>query len=72
MTGSPQSGGPRQTKQILLEFVVQGAVVKVTAIDASSGCEATIVAPASSPRAALEQAAARKLAYVMKKQRGEA
>jgi hypothetical protein len=52
--------------------VVQGAVVKVTAIDAASGCEAIIVAPASSPRAALEQAAARKLAYVMKKQRGEA
>jgi hypothetical protein len=72
MTGSPQSGGSGQNKQILLEFVVQGAVVKVTAIDAASGCEAIIVAPASSPRTALEQAAARKLAYVMKKQRGEA
>ena len=70
MTGSAQSGGPRATNQILIEFVVQGTVVKVTAIDAVSGCEASIIAPASSPRAALEQAAARKLAYVMKKQRG--
>jgi hypothetical protein len=57
--------------EVLIEFIVQGNVVKVTAIDPKSGTEASIVGPASSPRAALENAAARKLIYVLKKQRGE-
>jgi hypothetical protein len=58
--------------EILMEFVVQGSVVKVTAIDPKSGTEASIVGPASAPRSVLESNAARKLHYVLKKQRGEA
>jgi hypothetical protein len=56
--------------EILVEFVVQGTYVKVTAIDPVSGAEAVIVGPASAPQAALKSAVLRKLEYVMKKQSG--
>ena len=52
--------------EILLEFVVQGNVVKATAIHAS-GAEASIVGPANAGRDVLAQAAVRKLKYVMEK-----
>jgi hypothetical protein len=58
--------------EVLIEFVVQGNVVKVTAIDPKTGTEASIVGPASAPRSVLESNAAKKLLYVLKKQRGEA
>ena len=53
--------------EILIEFIVQGNVVKATAIDAASGVEASIVGPANAPREALSQAAVRKLKYVVEK-----
>ena len=53
--------------EILIEYVVQGNVVKVTAIDSATGAEASIVGPANAPRTTLAQAAARKLKYVMEK-----
>jgi hypothetical protein len=53
--------------EILLEFVVQGNVVKATAIHAATGIEASIVGPANAGREVLAQAAARKLKYVMEK-----
>jgi hypothetical protein len=55
--------------EILIEFVAQGNVVRVTAIHAATGAEATIVGPASAPRPVLEAAVARKLAYVMGKEK---
>jgi hypothetical protein len=55
--------------EILIEFIVQGNVVKVTAIDSASGVEASIVGPANAPKDALSQAAVRKLKYVMEKQK---
>jgi hypothetical protein len=58
---------PEKGREILIEFVVQGAVVKATAIDPVSGAEASIVGPANAGQAALAQAARRKLDYVMKK-----
>jgi hypothetical protein len=58
--------------EVLIEFVTQGSVVKVTAIDPKTGVEASIVGPASAPRAVLEGNAVNKLLYVLKKQRGEA
>ena len=62
----------RQTgkSEILIEFIVQGNVIKVTAIDAASGVEASIVGPANAPREALSQAAVRKLKYVIEKKKG--
>ena len=58
--------------EILIEFVVHGAVVKVTAIDPKSGIEACIVGPSSAPRHVLQANAVQKLAYVIRKKRGEA
>ncbi len=55
--------------EILVEFVVQGNVVKVTAIDPASGTEACILGPGGAPRAALSDAAVRKLRYILAKQR---
>ncbi|HKD21488.1 MAG TPA: hypothetical protein VKB71_05720 [Rhizomicrobium sp.] len=62
--------GDRGGDEILIEFVALGGAVRVTAIHAATGTEATIVGPASAPRAALEAAASRKLAYVMGKEKG--
>ena len=53
--------------EIFVEFVVQGNVIKATAIHAATGREASIVGPANAPREALTQAAIRKLKYVMEK-----
>jgi hypothetical protein len=56
--------------EVFVEFIVQGAVVKATAIDSKTGTEASIVGPSNAPRAALQAAAVRKLEYVLKKQGG--
>ena len=60
MTTSPKG-------EVFVEFVVQGNVVKVTAIDSVTGTEACIVGPANAGRDVLAQAAARKLKYVLEK-----
>ncbi len=54
-------------REIFVEFVVQGNVVKATAIDPASGMEASIVGPANAGQVVLAEAARRKLEYVMKK-----
>jgi hypothetical protein len=54
-------------KEIFVEFVMLGNTVKATAIDPDTGVEASIVGPASAPRATLAEAARRKLEYVQKK-----
>ncbi len=54
-------------REIFVEFVVQGAFVKVTAIDSVTGLEASIVGPASAPQSILADQARRKLDYVAKK-----
>ena len=53
--------------EIFIEFVVQGNVVKATAIDSATGIEVSIVGPANAGRELLAQAAARKLQYVLEK-----
>ena len=55
-------------REIYVEFVVMGNTVKVTAIDSETGLEASVIGPAGAPRAALAEAARRKLEYVAKKQ----
>ena len=57
----------RPPRTIYFEFIVAGKFVKVTAIDSETQCEACVVAPVGSPRSALESAAQRKLAYVLKR-----
>ena len=55
--------------EIFVEFLVQGNFVKVTAIDAATGTEGSIVGPANAPREALSHAAIRKLKYVIEKKK---
>jgi hypothetical protein len=62
--------GGGSDEEILIEFVIQGNVARVTAIHVASGTEAAIVGPATAPRAVLEAAVSRKLAYVMGKEKG--
>jgi hypothetical protein len=59
---------PPGNQEIYVEFISLGNVVKATAIHAQSGVEASVVGPVSAPRVSLEQAAVRKLEYVLKKQ----
>ena len=54
-------------KEIFVEFVIMGNTVKVTAIDSESGLEASVIGPAGAPRAAMADAARRKLEYLEKK-----
>jgi hypothetical protein len=56
--------------EIFIEFVIQGNFVKATAIDGTTGTEASIVGPASAPQAALADAARRKLEYLLRKKLG--
>ena len=53
--------------EIFLEVVVQGAFAKATAIDSATGLEASVVGPATAPRATLADAARRKLEFVLKR-----
>jgi hypothetical protein len=55
-------------REIYVEFVIMGNTVKVTAIDSETGLEASVIGPAGAPRAAMADAARRKLEYVAKKQ----
>lgn len=55
-------------REIFVEFIQLGNTVKATAIDPDTGREASIVGPASAPRAVLAENARRKLDYLAKKQ----
>jgi len=61
---------PPGGSEIYIEFIVQGAFVKATAIDSKTGTEASTIGPATASRADLSAAALRKLEYVLKKQKG--
>ena len=54
---APQTG-PRE---VLFEFTVIGPYVKVAAIDAATGVEVSVTAPAHASRADLQKLALRKL-----------
>ena len=55
-------------KEIFVEFVILGNTVKATAIDPDTGLEASVIGPAAAPRAAMADAARRKLEFLQKKQ----
>jgi hypothetical protein len=54
----------------IIEFIVQGRFVRVSAIDPESGLEAVIVGDAGQPRAQLERAALQKLLYLKQREQG--
>lgn len=54
--------------EVYIECVVQGGLLKVTAIDSASGTEASVFGPASNAsRDVLTRNAVAKLAYLLKK-----
>ena len=55
-------------REVFIEIVTVGAYAKVAAIDSATGTEVSITGPADAARAALESAALRKLAFMLKKQ----
>lgn len=58
-------------KEYLVEFMVQGAYVRVCAIDPDTGTEAVAVGAASASKDELSRLAVRKLEYVLAKKRGD-
>lgn len=56
---------------IIFEFVAMGGSVKVSAIDARTGREVSIVGPAKASRLELERTAANKLKFVMNRDAGK-
>lgn len=54
--------------EVYIEFHSVGNVMKVSAVDAATGIEVSIMGPANTSRAILEKNVLRKLDYVMKRQ----
>ena len=67
LIGAGMPAKPTSGNEIFVEFIAHGTAMKATAIDPKTGTEASIVGPASAPRAALQAAAVQKLGYVLKK-----
>ena len=59
-------------REVIIEFLPCGAYVKVSAIDAATGCEVSIVGDPLRGEAALEDLAVQKLDYVMKRRAASA
>ncbi len=57
--------------ETIFEFIRMGGAVKVTAVDAATGIEATIVGDAAAGETALRRLARQKLDYVLAKRRGD-
>ena len=58
-------------REIYVEFVMQGSLVKATAIESLTGVEASVFGPATASREALTHNAVAKLVYLLKKQQRE-
>jgi hypothetical protein len=56
------------SREFLIEFVRQGAYMRVAAVDSATGTEAVIVGPANAARADLEALAVRKLERLLAQQ----
>jgi hypothetical protein len=56
-------------REVIFEFLQVGGSVKVTAVDAATGIEASIVGDPNAGEAMLKRLARQKLDYVMAKQK---
>jgi hypothetical protein len=56
-------------REVLIEIITVGAYAKVSAIDAETGTEVSVTAPANLDELILREAAIKKLEYVLKKKR---
>ena len=66
------SGNSGGLSEVFVEFQQNGSHTKPIAIDPVSMVEVSIVGATASPRHVLQQAAVRKLEYVLKNKRGAA
>jgi hypothetical protein len=58
------------SREVYFEFTQVGSSVKVTAIDAASGVEVTVIGPATAAPSQLQQLALAKLKVRMERERG--
>ncbi|MCB1783363.1 MAG: hypothetical protein KDI13_05150 [Alphaproteobacteria bacterium] len=61
------SDNPLQGREIIIEMVPFGAIVKVSAMDTATLTEVSIQGPASAGEAILKRNAVKRLEYVLKK-----
>lgn len=61
--------GPRG--EIYIEYTQVGQIIKVTAIDATTGIEAVIMGPASTEQSQLKKIVVQKLRMILKKSKGD-
>ena len=59
-------------EEVIFELQQNGAYMRVAAIDAATGIEVSVVGSASSPQSMLQNAAMRKLRYVLENGKGPA
>lgn len=65
--------GDRQAQQdIIIELHQFGSYTKVSAIDAATGVEVSVIGASASPESVLRNAAVRKLQYVLENRKGPA
>ena len=56
-----------KNREVIIEFIPVGAVVRVSAMDTQSLTEIVISGPATSPQSLLKKNALKRLEYVMRK-----
>ena len=57
----------KKKTEYIIEFIVHGRAVKVTAVDPTTGTEAVLVGDIHQPREILSKEAVKKLEYILKK-----
>jgi hypothetical protein len=62
------AAAPTKDEGVIIECIVNGALMKVSAVDPKTGTEACVFGPATA-REALTRTAVQKLAMVLKKQK---
>ena len=58
---------PLKNREVIIEFIPVGHIVRVSAIDTATLTEIVIQGPVSAPKETLERNALKRLEYVMKK-----
>jgi len=58
---------PAGAREVIFEYTRIGSIVRVTAVDATTGTEVVIQGPAASSQHELQRIALNKLKYVMEK-----
>ncbi len=60
--------GADAARDVIFEFVTQGAYMRVAAVDVASGTEAVVIGPANAARHDMEALALRKLRHLLEQQ----